>query len=105
MAMKLIKKKAPRGALKRWLSEDEETAIKNFYGRKQVRSAQERELAENVIHEMREKELWLHCSCVGGDTPALNNAKLRYETQTLYWSGHNQAKTPATSCKFASDAN
>lgn len=87
MAMKLIKKKAPRGALKRWLSEDEETAIKNFSGRKQVRNAQERELAENVIYEMREKELWLHCSCVGGDTPALNNAKLRYETQTLFLSG------------------
>lgn len=93
MAMKLIKKKAPRGALKRWLSEDEETAIKNFYGRKQVRNAQERELAENVIYEMLEKDLWLHCSCVGGDTSALNNVKLRRETQTLFLSGfgHNHA--------------
>lgn len=87
MAMKLIRKKAPRGALKRWLSEDEETAVKNFSGRRQVCSAQERTLAENVIHEMRQQELWLQCSCVAGDTPALNNAKLRFETRTLFLSG------------------
>jgi len=95
MAMKLIRKKAPRGALKRWLSEDEETAVKNFSGRKQVRSAQERALAEHVIHEMREAELWLQCSCVAGDTPALNSAKLRLDTQKLFLSGFGHSHDPS----------
>ena len=95
MAMKLIKKKAPRGALKRWLSEHEEIAVKNFCGRRQVRSAQERALAEHVIHEMREKELWLQCSCVAGDTPALNSANLMSETQTLFLSGFGHSHDPS----------
>lgn len=94
MAMKLIRKKAPRGALRRWLSEDEETAIKNFSGLKQVRSAQERALAEHVILEMREQELWLQCSCISGDTPALNSANLMSETQTLFLSGFGHSHDP-----------
>ena len=53
MAMKLIRKKTPRGALKRWLTEEEETAVKNIFGHKQVRSAPDHALAEHVIHEMR----------------------------------------------------
>lgn len=32
MAVKLVRRKNPRGALRRWLSEDEERAVKNFYG-------------------------------------------------------------------------
>ena len=95
MAMKLIRKKAPRGALKRWLSEDEETAVKNFSGRKLVRSAQERALAEHVIHEMREQDLWLQCSCVAGDTPALNSANLMSETHTLFLSGFGHSHDPS----------
>lgn len=94
MAMNLIKKKAPRGALKRHLSE-EETAVKNVFGRKQVRSAQERALAEHVILEMRKSELWLQCSCVGGDTPALNSANLMSETQTLFLSGFGHSHDPS----------
>lgn len=43
-------------AMKRWLSE-EETAFKNIFGRKQVRNAQDRALAEHVIHEIRESGL------------------------------------------------
>lgn len=95
MAMKLIRKKAPRGALKRWLSDEEETAVKNIFGRKQVRNAQERALAEHVIHEMRESELWLQCSCVAGDTPALNSANLMSETQTLFLSGFGHSHDPS----------
>lgn len=97
MAMKLIQKKAPRGALKRWLSEQEETAVRNVFGRKQVRSAQERALAEHVILEMRKSELWLQCSCVAGDTPALNSANLMSETQTLFLSGFGHSHDPACS--------
>jgi hypothetical protein len=95
MAMKLIRKKAPRGALKRWLSEEEETAVKNIFGHKQVRSTQDRAMAELVIHEMRESELWLQCSCIAGDTPALNSAKLMSETQTLFLSGFGHSHDPS----------
>jgi hypothetical protein len=95
MAMKLIRKKAPRGALTRWLSDEEDTAVRNVFGRKQVRSAQERALAEHVILEMRKSELWLQCSCVGGDTPALNSANLRSETQTLFLSGFGHSHDPS----------
>ncbi len=68
MTMKLIQKTAPRGALKRWLSEGE-TAVRNVFGRKQVRSAQERAVAEHVILEMCKSELRLQCSCVAGGAP------------------------------------
>ena len=95
MAMKLIRKKTPRGALKRWLTEEEETAVKNIFGHKQVRSAPDRALAEHVIHEMRESELWLQCSCIAGDTPALNSAKLMSETQTLFLSGFGHSHDPS----------
>jgi len=95
MAMKLIQKTAPRGALKRWLSEEEETAVRNVFGRRQVRRAQERALAEHVILEMRKSELWLQCSCVAGDTPALNSANLRSETQTLFLSGFGHSHDPS----------
>lgn len=87
MAMKLIKKKAQRGDLSRWLSEKEETAVKNIFGRKLVLCAQERALAQSVLREMREKALWLQCGCVPDDTQALNSANLMLETQTLYLSG------------------
>jgi len=95
MAMKLIRKKTPRGALKRWLTEEEETAVKNIFGHKQVRSAPDHALAEHVIHEMRESELWLQCSCIAGDTPALNSAKLMSETQTLFLSGFGHSHDPS----------
>src|SRR5476649_1842030 len=69
MVMKLIRKKAPRGALKRWLSEDEETAVQNIFGLKRARGPHDMSLASKVIIEMRESEVWLQCSCVTGDTP------------------------------------
>lgn len=71
MTMKLIRKKAPRGALKRWLSDEEETAVKNIYGMKKASGGQDYVLAERVINEMREADVWLQCNCVTGDAAAL----------------------------------
>lgn len=87
MAMKLVRKKAPRGALVRWLASDEELAVKNFFGHKTVHNAHDRKLAETVILEMRQKDVWLQCSCVPGDTPALNSAGLMQESQILFLKG------------------
>jgi len=96
MAMKLIRKKAPRGALRRWLSQEEETAVKNIFGLKKAHGKHDMPLAEKVIIEMRESEVWLQCSCVTGDTPALNSANLMSETQTLFLAGFGHSH--ALSC-------
>lgn len=77
------------------MSEEEETAVRNVFGRRQVRSAQERAVAEHAILEMRKSELWLQCSCVAGDTPALNSANLMSETQTLFLSGFGHSHDPS----------
>lgn len=66
MAMKLIRKKAPWGGLLRWLTEDEETAVKRFFGEKNTHSERDRELAQNVILEMRQTEAWLRCRRFAG---------------------------------------
>ncbi|MEZ2682346.1 hypothetical protein [Providencia rettgeri] len=87
MTMMLIKKKAPRGALVRKLSDDEENAIKNIFGCNQKFSAQDHTLSEQILIEMRKKGLWLQCSCVTGDTPALNSSNLMSKTQKLFLSG------------------
>lgn len=88
--MKLIRKKAPRGALKRWLSDEEETAVKNIYGLKKTSCRHDYMLAESVINEMREADVWLQCSCLTGEAPALNSAKLMSETRTLFLAGFGQ---------------
>jgi len=89
MAMKLIRKKAPRGGLFRWLTEDEETAVKCFCGEKSTYSSRDRELAQSIIIEMRQKDAWLQCNCIAGDSPALNSAGLMQESQTLFLKGFN----------------
>lgn len=96
MAMKLVRKKNPRGALRRWLSEDEEQAVKIFYGLRKRGSAADYHLAESVILEMRQCEAWLECDCVPGDSPAMNSAKLMQDTRTLFLSGFNHEH--ATTC-------
>lgn len=48
--------KAPRGGLIRWLTGDEETAVKNISGRKTSAGREEYILAEKVLLEMRQRE-------------------------------------------------
>lgn len=89
MAMKLIRKKAPRGALVCWLSEEEETAVKNCFGWDKPTNQYERRLADSVLLKMRQLDAWLQCSCIANDSPALNSAKLRQESQKLFLAGFN----------------
>lgn len=96
MPMKLIKKKAPRGGLRRWLSDEEETAVKVFFGHTKGFNSAQQILAAKVIADMREFDVWLHCSCIPDDSPALNSAKLRHESRKLYLSGFGHPH--ATSC-------
>lgn len=77
MAMKLIRKKAPRGALVCWLSEEEETAVKNCLGWDKPTNQYERRLADSVLLKMRQLDAWLQCSCIANDSPALNSAQQR----------------------------
>ncbi|MFE4111296.1 hypothetical protein [Kosakonia sp. YIM B13611] len=56
MAMKLVRKKAPRGVLFRILDDDEVTAIENLSGRRVSAGREQRELAEKVLREMRQRE-------------------------------------------------
>ncbi|CAI9395532.1 MULTISPECIES: hypothetical protein [Enterobacteriaceae] len=94
MAMKLIRKKAPRGGLIRWLTGDEETAVKNISGRKTSAGREEYILAEKVLLEMRQREAWLQCDCVPGDSPAMNSARLMQDTGTLFLAGFNHEHAP-----------
>lgn len=89
MSMMLVRKKAPRGARVRVLSGEEVTAVQTFFGERKVVSPAMRKLATDVILEMRQKELWLQCSCVPDDSPALNTARFMEETQTLFLAGFN----------------
>lgn len=86
MTMSLVKKKNPRGALIRELTDEEESAVHDFFGR--VRP-EKRHIAESVILTMRQKDAWLQCSCVPGESPALNSAKMREDTRKLFLSGFN----------------
>lgn len=86
MTMSLVKKKNPRGALIRELTDEEESAVHDFFGR--VRP-EKRHIAESVILTMRQKDAWLQCSCVAGESPALNSAKMREDTRKLFLSGFN----------------
>lgn len=84
MAMKLVRKRSPRGRLYRHLSDVEELAVKNVYGRREEGGHSDRVLALDVLTEMRRTDTWLACSCVEGDTPAMNSANLRTDTGTIY---------------------
>jgi len=94
MAMKLVRKKAPRGGLIRWLDDDEETAVKNVSGRRISDGHEQYLLAEKVLREMRQREAWLQCDCVPGDSPAMNSANLMQDTGTLFLSGFNHEHAP-----------
>lgn len=86
MSMMLVRKKAPRGALIRELTDEEESAVHDFFGRGRP---EKRHIAETVILTMRQKDAWLQCSCVPGESPALNSAKMREDTRKLFLSGFN----------------
>lgn len=94
MAMKLVRKKAPRGGLIRWLDDDEETAVKNVAGRRVSAGREQYLLAEKVLREMRQREAWLQCDCVPGDSPAMNSANLMQDTGTLFLAGFNHEHAP-----------
>ncbi|NWJ82435.1 hypothetical protein HX884_23000 [Enterobacter sp. SECR19-1250] len=94
MAMKLVRKKAPRGGLIRWLTGDEETAVKNISGRRASSGREEYLLAAEVLREMRQREAWLQCDCVPGDSPAMNSANLMQDTGTLFLAGFNHEHAP-----------
>lgn len=94
MAMKLVRKKAPRGGLIRWLNEDEETALKNVSGRRISTGRDQYVLAEKILLEMRQREAWLQCDCVLGDSPAMNSANLMQDTGTLFLAGFNHEHAP-----------
>jgi len=89
MAMQLVRKKAPRGALYRELTATEEDVVKNVCGLGKVRSARDKETALAVLKEMRQHEVWLSCGCMPGDETPMNSAKLMQETQTLFLAGFN----------------
>ena len=84
MAMRLVRKKAPRGRLIRSLSEAEESAVRKICGLREAGSVAEKALALDVLTEMRRTDAWLACSCVTGDAPSMNSANLRSDTGTLY---------------------
>ncbi|KDE33215.1 hypothetical protein AW40_28835 [Kosakonia radicincitans UMEnt01/12] len=94
MPMKLVRKKAPRGSLLRWLDDDEETAVKNVAGRRVSTGREQYVLAEKVLREMRQREAWLQCDCVPGDSPAMNSANLMQDTGTLFLAGFNHEHSP-----------
>lgn len=94
MAMKLVRKKAPRGGLIRILDDDEVTAIENVSGRRISSGREQYLLAEKVLLEMRQREAWLQCDCVPGDSPAMNSANLMQDTGTLFLAGFNHEHAP-----------
>lgn len=106
MAMKLVRKKAPRGGLIRILDDDEATAIGNVSGRRVSAGREQHDLAEKVLREMRQLEAWLQCDCVPGDSPAMNSARLMQDTGTLFLAGfnHEHARDCAMYRTFSGDA-
>ncbi|ELT7182581.1 hypothetical protein Q4W05_004603, partial [Salmonella enterica] len=106
MAMKLVRKKNSRGDLIRWLTNDEEMAVKNITGLRDFTDRPQHSLATQVLREMRQIGAWLQCDCVPGDSPAMNTASLYKDTGKLFLSGFNHEH--ATSCPmyrpFSGDA-
>ncbi|WP_261643272.1 hypothetical protein [Erwinia mallotivora] len=91
MAMKLVRKKAPRGRLTRMLSEAEESAVKKVCGRREAGTSVEKALALDVLTEMRRTETWLACACIECEALPMNSANLRSDTGTLYLQGFSTA--------------
>lgn len=89
MAMKLVRKKNSRGDLIRWLTNDEEMAVKNITGLRDFTDRPQHSLATQVLREMRQIGAWLQCDCVPGDSPAMNTASLYKDTGKLFLSGFN----------------
>lgn len=89
MPMKLVRKKNPRGSLFRWLTRDEELAVKNISGLRDFTDRTQYTLNNNVLREMRQLGAWLQCDCIPGDSPAMNSANLYRDTGTLFLSGFN----------------
>ncbi|EDE0111618.1 hypothetical protein BZR74_21295 [Salmonella enterica subsp. enterica serovar Newport] len=106
MAMKLVRKKNTRGDLIRWLTHDEEMAVKNITGLRDFTDRPQHSLATQVLREMRQIGAWLQCDCVPGDSPAMNTASLYKDTGKLFLSGFNHEH--ATGCPmyrpFSGDA-
>lgn len=106
MAMKLVRKKNSRGDLIRWLTYDEEMAVKNITGLRDFTDRPQHSLTTQVLREMRQIGAWLQCDCVPGDSPAMNTASLYKDTGKLYLSGFSHEH--ATGCPmyrpFSSDA-
>lgn len=82
MPMKLVRKKNPRGGLFRWLTRDEELAVKNISGLRDFTDRTQYTLNNNVLREMRQLGAWLQCDCIPGDSPAMNSANLYRDTGT-----------------------
>ncbi|HGB5076054.1 TPA: hypothetical protein ACIVMB_005115, partial [Salmonella enterica subsp. enterica serovar Eastbourne] len=89
MPMKLVRKKNPRGGLFRWLTHDEELAVKNISGLRDFTDRTQYTLNNKVLREMRQLGAWLQCDCIPGDSPAMNSANLYRDTGTLFLSGFN----------------
>lgn len=89
MAMKLVRKKDPRGGLIRWLTCDEEVAVQNISGLRVFHDRPQHALTTQVLREMRQLDAWLQCDCIKGDSPAMNSANLIKDTGTLFLSGFN----------------
>lgn len=54
MPMKLVRKKNPRGGLFRWLTRDEESAVKNISGLRDFTDRTQYTLNNKVLREMRQ---------------------------------------------------
>lgn len=106
MPLKLVRKKNPRGELIRWLTTDEDIAVKNLFGIKKNDSQLEYIMAQKVVLEMRQKDAWLQCDCVSPDSPAMNSANMMQDTGTLFLAGFNHEH--AADCplyrKFSGDS-
>ncbi|WP_249192965.1 hypothetical protein [Yersinia sp. Marseille-Q3913] len=72
--MQLVRKKAPRGGFYRRLTEEERAAIHQVCGFRNVRFLTEKKLAEKVLLEMRQHELWFKCDCGSGDNVPLQTS-------------------------------
>lgn len=97
MPMKLVRKKNPRGGPFRWLTRDEESAVKNISGLRDFTDRTQYTLNNKVLREMRQLGAWLQCDCIPGDSPAMNSANLYRDTGTP-GRRSNPTNTPIEDC-------